>query len=214
MAQPTEWKHVQYKPLLMQLVARASARVFIGEELCANQDFLDMITMYAIQCFTAADALRAWSFFLRPIVHWVLPECRKLRADLVKVKSIIEPIAEKRRKENREASVAGEKLSKKADTIGWMDEVAAKKGIRFDVTIAQLGLSFAAVHTTSELVSGIISDLCANPQWIEPMRQEMTEVIKAHGWTKKALHEMKFTDSLMKESQRHHFGDIGMCNRT
>lgn len=203
----TAWKEIEYKPMLLQLVARVSSRVFIGPELCANQEWLDHSVDYAVQAFVAADALRRWPFWLRPLVHRFLPECRKLRRVLVRSREIIGPVVEKRREENRKAADAGEQGSKVADTIGWMDEAA--RGRDYDVATAQLGLGLAAIHTTTELVSGIISDLCANPQWFEPLREEMVACIRQHGWTKKALLEMKFTDSLMKESQRHHVGDVG-----
>ena len=88
-----------------------------------------------------------------------------------------------------------------------MDEAA--KGNEYDVAICQLKLSFAAIHTTTELVTGIITDLCSHPEWFDPLRKEIISAIKEHGWTKKALHEMKLVDSTMKESQRYHFGNFG-----
>lgn len=196
-----------YKPLLLQLVARVSSRVFVGEELCTNEEWLNYSVQYAVQAFAASDALRKWPFWLRPFVHRFLPECQKLRHDLACVRKIITPVVNKRREENRQSRDAGGARSKVADTIGWMDEAA--KGKKYDIATAQLGLALAAIHTTTELVSSIIGDLCANPQWFEPLREEMVSCVKQHGWTKKALLEMKFTDSLMKESQRHHFGDVG-----
>lgn len=149
---------------------------------------------------------------MRPLVHWFLPECRQARATLAEVQRIIHPVIEKRRQANRQAREAGKPASKTSDTIGWMDEAA--KGRPYDAVVAQLGLSFAAIHTTTEMVSGLISDLCANPEYFDPLRDEMVSVLCDKGWSKKALHELKFLDSAMKESQRHHFGDIGESDST
>lgn len=66
--------------MLLQLIARVSSRVFIGPELCTNEDWLRISKEYAIDSFIAARTLRQWHFSLRPIVHWFLPECRKVRA--------------------------------------------------------------------------------------------------------------------------------------
>lgn len=166
-----------YKPALLDVVARVSSRVFLGPELATNQEWLAITKEYAVDCFIAARALRQWPFFLRPIVHWILPECRRIRAELRKARKIIAPVVEKRRAMNRTTIEAGQTLSKKADTIGWLDTVA--RGREYDVALSQLGLSFAAVHTTSELVCGIIGDLAMNPEYFEPLREEIHRVLGA-----------------------------------
>lgn len=160
-----------------------------------------------MESFIAVRALRQWHPFLRPIVHWFLPECRQIRKTLNQARGIINPVIEKRRETNRQAQKAGQHPSKMADTIGWMDEAA--RGRPYDAATAQLGLSLAAIHTTTEMVSGLISDLCANPEYFEPLRREITSVLGDKGWSKRTLHDMQLMDSAMKESQRHHFGDIG-----
>lgn len=203
----TAWTEITYKPKLLQLIARISSRVFIGPELCTNEEWLSISKEYAVDSFTAVRALRLWHPSLRPIVHWFLPECRKVRVTLNQARRIINPVIEKRRETNRQAHETGQRPSKMADTIGWMDEAA--QGRPYDVATAQVGLSLAAIHTTTEMVSGLISDLCANPEYFEPLRSEVTTVLGDKGWSKKALHDLKLMDSAMKESQRHHFGDIG-----
>ncbi|KAL9110671.1 MAG: hypothetical protein Q9227_004848 [Pyrenula ochraceoflavens] len=207
----TEWTETLIKPNLRQLIARVSSRVFIGPELCKNQDWMDVSDQYAGDAFIAARALRQWAPFLRPLVHWVLPECRQVRATLNEARRIIEPVVEKRRLRNRKAREAGQTTSKIADTIGWLDEAA--NGRPYDVAVAQLGLSFAAIHTTSELTTGLMNDLCANPEYFEPLRQEIQSVVGSNGWRKSALLEMRLLDSVMKESQRHHFGGIAAMPR-
>ncbi|XHG05621.1 hypothetical protein AWENTII_008836 [Aspergillus wentii] len=209
--QPETWTEITYKPILLKLIARVSTRVFIGPELCENEDWLRISKEYAVESFIAVRALRKWHFSLRPIVHWFLPECRKLRATLAEARRIIMPVIEKRRESNRQAREAGQPPSKTADTIGWMDEAA--KGKPYDVADAQIGLSLAAIHTTTEMVSGLISDLCANPEYFEPMRAEIASVLADKGWSKKALHDLKLMDSAMKESQRHHRGDVASMHR-
>lgn len=189
------------------MVARVSSYVFIGPELSANSDWLDVSTNYTIQLFEASNAVRQWHPTLRPIVHWFLPECRRLRGEVTRARQILEPVLRERREASFQARLVGQKTSKVADTIGWMDEAA--KGEAYDVAMCQLKLSFAAIHTTTELITGIMTDLCSHPDWLDPLREEMVSAIKEHGWTKKALHEMKLVDSMMKESQRYHFGNYG-----
>jgi hypothetical protein len=42
----------------------------------------------------------------------------------------------------------------------------------------------------------------AHPQYIDPLRIEIEQVIKEEGWTKAAMDKMELVESFMKESQR------------
>ncbi|KAI9149937.1 Cytochrome P450 monooxygenase adrA [Paramyrothecium foliicola] len=208
---PQAWQECEFKTVLLRLVARVSSRVFVGPELCANDEWLDISVNYTVHSMAAANALGTWPAYLRPFVHRFLPEVRFIKAELSRGRKILGPIFQERRKANKLADAKGERRSKVADVIGWLDDAA--KGKPYDETVAQMGLSLAAIHTTSELVCGIIGDLCDHPEWIGPLREEMVQSIKEHGWSKKALQNMVLTDSLMKESQRHHFGEIAAMHR-
>lgn len=164
----SDCKEVMYKPKLLQLVARVSSRVFVGPELCANEEWLDITQKYTVESFMAIRALRQWHAMWRPVVHWFLPECRALRATLAEARRIIAPVIQERRERTRKTRAAGKDTSNTADTVGWMDDAA--KGRPYDSATAQLGLSFAAIHTTTEKISGLISDLCANAELFESLR--------------------------------------------
>lgn len=45
-------------------------------------------------------------------------------------------------------------------------------------------------------------DLCAHPEYLEPLRQEVTDVLADEGWHKTRLSRLHKLDSLLKESQR------------
>jgi hypothetical protein len=44
--------------------------------------------------------------------------------------------------------------------------------------------------------------LLANPEYIEPLRQEVDAVIKEEGWTKAGIDKMHKIDSFLRETQR------------
>jgi hypothetical protein len=44
--------------------------------------------------------------------------------------------------------------------------------------------------------------LLANPEYIEPLREEVDAVIREEGWTKAGIDKMHKMDSFLKESQR------------
>lgn len=96
----------------------------------------------------------------------------------------------------------GKKPPKTADTIGWMVEVADQKGFVVKLTELQLNLTVVAIHTTSSALSRAIIDLCRHPEVVQPMREEIIEVIGSEGWSKTSLYKLRLMDSFLKESSR------------
>jgi cytochrome P450 len=197
------------KEHILQLVARLSSRVFLGEELCRDSRWLDITINYTVDAFMAAEELRLWNPLLRPFVHWFLPRCRRLRAQIKEAYSTIEPVLEKRRMHKASAAATGGEARKYEDTIEWFESLA--KGRAYDPIRVQLGLSIAAIHTTTDLITQTLFDLAEHHQFIEPLRDEITKVVAVEGWTKTALFKMKLLDSIIKETQRMKPISLGMC---
>jgi Cytochrome P450 len=51
--------------------------------------------------------------------------------------------------------------------------------------------------------------LLANPEYIEPLRQEVDVVITEEGWTKAGVDKMYKIDSFLRETQR--LDVLGLC---
>lgn len=176
-------------------MARISSRVFLGPEVCRNQAWLDVTREYTTDVARAAEKLRLWPSITRPIVHWFLPECQRARSHVAEARRVITPILEQRRREK-----AADPSTEHNDAIEWLEQTA--NGRHYDPVNAQLVLSMAAIHTTTDLVCQVLIDLAQNPDIIEPLRAEAKSVLATHGWTKAALYNMKLLDSVIKESQR------------
>ncbi|EKG11520.1 Cytochrome P450 [Macrophomina phaseolina MS6] len=179
--------------------------------MCKNDEWIRLSIGYTMDVFTGAHELRHWPALLRPIVNEVLPSCRNVRAKAAEARSLLEPEIRRRRENNEKLLAEGKPLPKLSDTITWFDEMA--KGRPFDPTSMQLSLSAAAMHTTSDLLTNAMYDLCANPEYFEPLREEIMAVLKEDGWKKTSLYKMKLLDSFMKESQRHTPTTIAMMQR-
>lgn len=180
------------------MVARLSSLVFMGEKICHDKEWLDVSVNYTIDTFVAARELRLWPAALRPLVHWFLPSARKVRKDMSVARRIVLGEVEKR-KQIREGKLP--KKDKHPDVLDWIEEYTA--GRPFNVTRAQVGLSLAAIHTTSNMLTNVLYDLTAYPEHIQPLRDEIRAVLEEDGGLKKtSLVKMKLLDSVMKESQR------------
>ena len=87
--------------MALRLVSRVSSRVFLGEEVCRNPDWLRVTREYTVDGFRAAEELRLWPAPLRFLVHWFLPSCRRARIHVREARRIIDGVLEKRRLQKR-----------------------------------------------------------------------------------------------------------------
>ncbi|TEA17296.1 Cytochrome P450 monooygenase 1 [Colletotrichum sidae] len=195
-----EWQRVAIKGRLNLLVARISARVLLGEDLCRNPAWLEIAVSHITTGFMAALSLRMFPAFARPFVHRFLPPCRKLRSQVRQARDLIRPVIEKRQREKLAALAKGEAPVEYNDGIEWSDTYA--NGRKFDRVDLQLGLSIAAVHNTTDLLSQVVYDLAGDPELVERLREEAEQVIGEMGWSKTSLYNLKLLDSVIKESQR------------
>lgn len=203
-----EWHSISLKDTVTQIIARVSSRVFLGELLCRNEEWLRITRDYTNYSFAAAAELRLWPAPLRPLVHWFLPKCSELRTLVQKSREIILPVIEERRRLKKDLSqTESEKLEVYDDAIEWM-EIAAN-GKQYDPVCAQLLLSTAAIHTTTDLTCQTLSQIAQNTDILAPLRKEIVDVLQEHGWKKASLYEMKLLDSVIKESQRVKPSSIG-----
>ncbi|KAI6353554.1 hypothetical protein MCOR25_008936 [Pyricularia grisea] len=185
---------------MMDVIARVSSRVFLGEDLCRNEEWLHITKTYAVAVFREASKMNIVPWVLRPLVHWFIPGVQELRDYMTKARSLITPLVEKRRQLKAEAAARGEPVPRFDDCIEWADEET--NGELYDPVLVQLGMSVAAIDTTTDLLSRVVLDLASRPELVEELRAEVTSVLRADGWKKTALYNMRLMDSAIKESQR------------
>ncbi|KAI1849674.1 hypothetical protein JX265_008011 [Neoarthrinium moseri] len=195
-----QWQTIILKDTVLDLVARLSSRVFLGKELCRNKRWLEIAKNYTVEGFIASFLMRMVPSLLRPIAYWFIPQCRFCRKAVRDAREIIDPEVERRVAAVNEALARGEKPKKTADAIGWIHEVS--RGRKVDYVNAQLSLTLAAIHTTTETTGQALFDICEYPEVADELRKEIIEVIGEHGWAKTSLYKLKLMDSFLKEGQR------------
>lgn len=196
----SDWHSIALKQNVQELIARLTSLVFLGERFSRNRRWLDISKNYTVDTLIAAYSMRAVPAFIRPIAHWFLPPNIRIRKAYRDACQMLLPEIELCQKRTDEAMKAGAKSLRAADTIGWMYELA--RGRDVDYAAAQLSLSLASVHTTSETISQTILDLCVHPEVVQPLRDEVETIVAQEGWTKASLSKMKLLDSFLKESMR------------
>src|SRR5207253_2549127 len=113
---------------------------------------------------------------------------------------IVEPVVAKRRKERQECIAKGLPPPVYNDAIEWAELEAANSV--YNPTDLQLLLSFAAIHTTTDLLCQTMLHVVADLENIKALREELLEVLPAGGWKKTSLTNLKLLDSAIKEAQR------------
>lgn len=204
-----EWQRICLKPAVMDIVARISSRIYLGEQLCRNDDWLRITTNYTACFYTASTKLRMFPRYIRFLAHWFLPECRILRQERDHARKIIMPLIERRRELRRSELAAGKTPTYYADSIDWAEQEAAIAGSLFDPVIFQLTLSLLAIHTTFDLLQQTMMELGRKPEFLKPLRDEVKQILKTEGWKKTSIFKLKLLDSAVKEAQRLKPGSLG-----
>ncbi|KAF4429603.1 ent-kaurene oxidase, partial [Fusarium austroafricanum] len=192
-----EWVEVDIATIMVRIISRISARVFLGPDHCRNEEWLNTTAEYSESLFITGFILRIVPNFLRPFVAPLLPSYRTLLRNVSSGRRIISGIL--RSRETQDGLTEGENQ----DILSWMTEAATGEERALD-NISQriLILSLASIHTTAMTMTHAIYDLCARPQYFEPLRKEIDDVVRGEGWDKTALNRLHKLDSFLKESQR------------
>ncbi|KAI8302054.1 Cytochrome P450 monooygenase 1 [Colletotrichum sp. SAR11_59] len=196
----TEWHEVGLGHSILNVVSRLSSRVFLGPEICRNEEWLNITVMYLVDSFIAAERLRIVPKPLRRIFHWFLPECQRVRSHVAQTRSIIQPVIDARAREKRAAVEEGRPIPTYDDAIQWGEEESARS--KYDPGIYQLAMAGAAIHTTTDLMTQLILNILPRPELLAALRSEMIDVLGKEGWAKTSLYNLKLMDSVMKETQR------------
>jgi hypothetical protein len=195
-----DWTEVCINQKLVEVVAKVSGRVFVGPELCNDKDYLDMGSNYTIDLMTAVQALKK----LRPLTKafWAprLPEVQQLRKREKALSDFLRPIVEER----MTAKTKDPNWQEPDDMLQWMINRSNGKESIDRIASFQLGLIFAAIHTTTMTATNILYTLAVTPEYLEPLREEIRNAMAANGGiiTSRALQQMEKLDSYMKEVTR------------
>ncbi|OKL62874.1 hypothetical protein UA08_01834 [Talaromyces atroroseus] len=201
-----DWTPVNLNDLLLRIISQASARIFVGPSLNRNKEWLDMSEKFATDVMIGGEKLKGWRPILRPIAQYLIPEVRRIQADHEEAYQMLRPVLEARDKEQAEI---GDAYMKPNDMLEWIRTRATKnndKSVDYrEQAKIQLLTATAAIHTTRLATLHVLFDLAARPEYIEPLREELQEVLaETNGvLTKQTLTHLKKLDSFMKESQRH-----------
>lgn len=190
---------------MRNLVARMSAKVFMGYPACRNEEWLKISIEFTFDMFVAAFTLRMFP----PWMHWMvapfIPARWRIRRQMKVAKRIVADLM-KQHRENVKNGVPGQD-----SLLDWMDDHGTDKEREVpEMAARQCVLTLASIHTTSLSVANLLFDLCAHPEWMPVLTEEVEAVVKEYGHvgenpnitTKQWISRLEKMDSFFVESQR------------
>ena len=207
---------------LARIVALLSGRLFVGLPLSRQEEWINASVNYTRDVMVAREAIVTKPQFIRPFVAPFLPEVKSVRTYRERGTQLLEPLT--KIVSVRDASKDGrqEGLENEGNTMmAWILKYSHDKSMR---TMAenQMSLTFTAIHTTTTTVCQAVFDLVARPEYIQPLRDEIEQVMKEDGrdiasdgsfkFKKQSLPKLRKLDSFLKESQR--LSPIGLISLT
>ncbi len=142
----SDWKEINIHQKLLRIVAMVSGRVFIGPELCRSEKYLDAAINYTMDVMGAQRAVQKMRPWLRPFLAQKLPQVTRLDQRIEEADAFMRPLIERRKEASKESE-----LEKPDDMLQWMIDGQDKYTDSNSQNLAkvQLGLGFAAIHTTT-----------------------------------------------------------------
>ncbi|KAI8394317.1 cytochrome P450 [Radiomyces spectabilis] len=186
-------------PFVQHIVARASASIFCGVELCENELLIDSFKNMVLEVGSELVP-KPW---LEPF-----PRLNRWRMWFIGKTS---PNVKKHRKQLREAMqpVVEERLRQKATNPNWvkpndilqdiMDEFSCPPGIDYTTYLVDwiTQLIFAALHTTSENCTVALYRILDTPGLVDELFEEQQQVLKQEGYSEDVGPEV-FNRELLK----------------
>lgn len=190
---------------ILDFVARVSARIFLGKPMCRNQEWLEVSTQFTENVFVSLVFLRLFPMWTHGLLNWFMPSSYKGTAYVRKAKTLLVPEINRRRQAEAEGPLDSEET--KHNLLSWMMEIATpEEGEASSLAHLEVVLSLASIHTSQMNAVHVLYDLLAFPEYLEPIRQEIREVVRNEGpwmrWEKSAFSKLRRLDSFMRESQR------------
>lgn len=142
----SNWAEVDIHHVLLRVVAMVSGRVFIGPELCRTEQYLDAAINYTMEVMGAQRAVQRLQPWQRPFLAPRLPPVKRLQQRLKEAHAFMQPVVDRRR-----AAAGDPSYEKPNDMLQWLIDDQDKFPDKNSQNLAQvqMGLGFAAIHTTT-----------------------------------------------------------------
>ncbi|KAI0865027.1 cytochrome P450 [Xylaria cubensis] len=182
-----------------KVLCKLNGFCFFGDELAQNELFMKKIFEYNELVISAAEVLRVMPEFLKKIIG---PYVGRHTSVQDKVFNLINDVVARRLEEKKLLESGQISSPLPNDMIQWIIDTAPPKlgwGSR-RITYEIIAIWFGSVHALSATVTYVMFDLCAHPEYVEPLRKEVES--PEFDEFMKTTKGLPLLDSFIKESSR------------
>ncbi|KAI4595665.1 hypothetical protein KJ359_006654 [Pestalotiopsis sp. 9143b] len=199
MPECSDWTSINIHHKLLRIVGMVSGRIFIGPELGRKEEYLDAAINYTMEVMEVQRGVQSMRPWLRPFLANRLPAAKRLDQRIKAFGDFMSPVVQKR-------LALADSPDKPDDMLQWLIGTRAKFTDKASQNLprVQLGISFAAIHTTVLTATNVFYSVAALPDFIPELREEINQALSENGgvFTSNALQSMKKLDSFLKETLR------------
>lgn len=208
-----DWTPVPVFPTILSISALLIERTWVGLPLSRQDQWIKATTSYMTDVANAANAIRGWPKTVRPAVAPMLAEVQSLKNNRADVVRMIKPIIQEQLRalangtagdKDKNGSAGGGGKEAGGELFTWL--MQRYKGAASPEKVArdELMATFSSLYTVTATLTQALFDLAAQPEYMEPLREELAEVLKSDPtlMQKTSLLKLKKMDSFIKESQR------------
>lgn len=197
-----DWLPIQVYPKVLRLVSRVNGKIFVGNGLHQNEEWISISSTYARNIFLASAKLRFFHPWLRPVVQYFISELRTIWECNARARDLLAPIIQQ-----RESLARLGEYKKPNDAIEWLRDLVPEpdKNDPHFQGISQLAIGAVSVNTTSQLITNAIFNLATYPEYVPILKEEMDTVFEEseREWTLESMGKLTKLDSFIKETLRY-----------
>ncbi|KAK1975429.1 cytochrome P450, partial [Colletotrichum cereale] len=209
-----EWKETDAMPTVQHMIAQVVGRVFFGAPMCRNKRLQDSSLAFTQDVPLSAMLLRLTWRPLRPILAPILTIPNRIH--LAQFYGILKTELARRlslydlRQKGHETNI-----EKPNDFLQWSIQQAKmlddpQHYQPYALARRLMIVNFCSIHPSSLVIMNALDDITKNPEQIDELLREITEVLAHHGgcWSRGAVADMTKLNSAMRESQRLNNGNF------
>ncbi|KAL5114030.1 hypothetical protein ACEQ8H_008086 [Pleosporales sp. CAS-2024a] len=204
MPDPIEWTEVDIQQAMRMLVARMSAKVFVGEPACRDPRWLNLTINFSMDLFLAGFALRMFPPWMHFLVKPLIPARWRVQRQIDIGTDVVQEFMWQR----KDSAKSGGHMTE-GTLFEWMvDNAVGNEGSLKDMAARQCILTLASIHTTATTVANTLFDMIEYPEWCPVLKDEIDHTIRTFGELgekmpiKEWLQKLEKMDSFILESQR------------
>ncbi|KIM65199.1 hypothetical protein SCLCIDRAFT_530799 [Scleroderma citrinum Foug A] len=193
---PNEWESIPVVDFSQSITVRMLNRTVVGLPLCREPDWVDLTLRGTMDVIKEGILLgRVPNFVFALGAKFITTTSSRLRRGA----KHLEPIINERL---RCMETYGEGWTNRpSDVLQWFIDEGRERTVPL-LTARILFFLFGGMASSAAAVAKVLCFLAANPQCVQPLREEVERAIDEHGWTREGIAQMRRVDSFIKETLR------------